>query len=928
MTDFVDLELESAGADQSRRYDVVIIGGGAAGLTLVRELAGKGLTIAVLESGGLEESADHESLNAVEVSGVLLDDDLQQARQDFHGPQMRYWNRDVQRFGVRCRVLGGSTAAWAGKLAPFDAIDYEARPWIPAETWPIEGTALTPYLDRAARYLDLGPLIQGKAFWAVSGRDEPPEFARLENFGAFFWQFARSRQALTDVMRFGPDFRRETYKGVTIFLNATAAAVKTEGDAVSGVDVRSSLTGRSAFVGAAQVVLAAGAIENARLLLLSIEGFPPGPKISRDAVGRYLMDHPSVSLGSFNKKDREKAAGLLGFYPILQGYRVYMYACGLALDQATQRRIEAVNMAAFTKLTLAPDDPLLAFSRLLGLESRHPLSDAICVVRNFGVVVTAIGRKLLNYRRIPERVRRLMADALVFLGANMVAREYVGGNRGRRLDHVALNIISEQPAQPENRIALSERTDRLGLRMAHVQWNLPASLRADMLRFAQLLKEDLDRAGIRGFRLDPAFATGDMAGLVIHDMAHTAGTTRMGLDPASSVVDPSLQVHGVRGLFVAGASVFPSSGHANPTLVILALAIRLADHIKEQAMTRRVEMLSESLSGPLSTSVPPVNSANVSEPVPRSASGADALADAKRPLVLVTGATGKIGNAVISELCARGYRVRGQYRSTVPSVPGVVWVRFDFSEAAVSDAALDALVQGADAVIHLAASLSNLSEMEMTNVVNLGRLAAACGRAGVRYFGQASSVVVYGSPKTGRVTEDTPRIDLNQRLEKQYFAEPYMREYARSKIRGEDLLHDFGHAMHVDIYRIAVAQGPEYLADSLNWSTKRAFFSLYRNSHYISLRNVARAIVHLIEYALKDAPTGVEVYNISDPNAPTFSDVYRCAGRKPPLHLPIVLDLLKGVAIGKTLSRRRPFGSFRLDGGKLASTGFVLERDA
>jgi choline dehydrogenase-like flavoprotein len=69
---------------------------------------------------------------------------------------------------------------------------------------------------------------------------------------------------------------------------------------------------------------------------------------------------------------------------------------------------------------------------------------------------------------------------------------------------------------------------------------------------------------------------------MIIDMAHTLGTTRMSQTPNSGVVDVNCRVHGVRGLYVAGGSVFPTSGHANPTLMILALAIRLADTLKAE----------------------------------------------------------------------------------------------------------------------------------------------------------------------------------------------------------------------------------------------------------------------------------------------------------------------------------------------------------
>lgn len=892
MTVYVDFEAATDSGALSKPFDVVIIGGGAAGLTLVRELAGHNLKIAVLESGDREETPEIEALNEVEVNGSLLNDAVQEARRKQNDVQMKVWSADRQRFGIRCRVLGGSTAAWAGKVAAFDPVDYAKRGWIANSGWPVGDADLRPFLERAARYLDLGPLLQGSALWKAMGRREPPELATLGRFRSFFWQFARSRHALTDVMRFGPDFLAEDHRDVTVFLKATAARVRVDGGSVTGVDVLSSLTGGNrGTIWCNQVILAAGTIENARLLLLS-PGAEHGP------VGRYLTDHPSVRLGDFSPDYREKAAALLGFYPLQKDYRVYMYSCGVALSPEAQSDFRMPNMAAFAGVSIASDDPLMALGRLAKRESRAPLRDGLTVLRNSGLVVSSVGRKLLNYRRIPEKIRRAVADAAVFLNANMVARDYAGGGRGRRLDGVTLNIISEQPPEEGNRVTLAEKTDRLGLRLPAVSWEISDDLRRSMLGFARLLREDFERSGIGGLRFAPGFDTEDLSSLVVYDMAHTAGTTRMGTDPATSVVDPALQVHGVKGLHVVGASVFPTSGHANPTLMIMALAIRLADRVRDEVMKTRLGTLS-----------------------------ALHMDDETRPLVVVTGATGNLGHAVIGQLARRGYRIRGQFRSTIPDDVRVEWVQCDFARPDLPDTAFDDLVRGARAVIHLAASLSDVATMEVVNVTNLDRLAKACVRQGVSYFGQASSMVVYGSPTTRLVTEETPRIDLGKPIGKQYFFEYFMQEYARSKILGEDILASYQKDMHIDLYRIAVAQSHAFLVESLNWSRVRKMFSLYRNSHFISSTYAARAMVHLMERGLKAGEQGIEIYNIADPDSPTFADVRKAAGLKVGFNVPLLFDVLKGIKMGRTFSRRYPMGFFRIDNRKLEATGFIGEAD-
>ena len=95
-----------------------------------------------------------------------------------------------------------------------------------------------------------------------------------------------------------------------------------------------------------------------------------------------------------------------------------------------------------------------------------------------------------------------------------------------------------------------------------------------------LLADELPRAGLPRPLLEDWIAAERPQDSVITDHGHTAGTTRMSEDPKLGVVDSNCQVHGVARLYVAGASVFPTSGHANPTLMIVSLAIRLADKIK------------------------------------------------------------------------------------------------------------------------------------------------------------------------------------------------------------------------------------------------------------------------------------------------------------------------------------------------------------
>ena len=143
--------------------------------------------------------------------------------------------------------------------------------------------------------------------------------------------------------------------------------------------------------------------------------------------------------------------------------------------------------------------------------------------------------------------------------------------------------ISEQKPDPDSRITLSETKDELGVARAKINWKIDCDARRSLARLGQQMSREFDRVGLPLPTLDAWVKQNSLDDAAIIDMAHTMGTTRMADNPKQGVVDRNCRVHGVGGLYIAGASVFPTGGHANPTLMILALAIRLSDHLKHRA---------------------------------------------------------------------------------------------------------------------------------------------------------------------------------------------------------------------------------------------------------------------------------------------------------------------------------------------------------
>jgi choline dehydrogenase-like flavoprotein len=576
-------DLASFDANSFFDADLAIVGGGPAGLTIAREFFGTSTQVLVLESGLLDETPGHAALNAVESVGEPHSDAQKQKRVAFHGASSPTWSQDSQPYGVRCRALGGSTHAWAGKSAAFDEIDFAARPWVPHSGWPIARKSLDPYLDRAARVLNLGPNCYDDSLWKLIGA-KPPE-PRFDNDGlrSFFWQFARSRIDYLDIMRFGREFVTFKADNVRVLLNATVTRIGVTSDGGSFEDLEiSTIDGVRSKVRARTAVIAASSIENARLLLASNDVHAQGIGNGQDLVGRFLMDHPGARVARFETGDVASIVRRFGFYGLRQGSQTHMYMHGLAPTPALQERMQLLNSAVYFMPEHSPNDPWDALKRLLRRNSARPVQDARTVMAGAGLLTKGVGMKLLASPATPDFLKDFIVNTAIRFNPNLVAEEFLSRGVPHKLTAVSIDAISEQRPNPDSRVRLSEKTDRFGVPLAKVDWRINEDERRTIVQIARLARDAFPRAGLPSPVLEPWVNEERSGEGIIIDMAHSAGTTRMSANPTSGVIDQDCQVHGVRGLYVSGGSIFPTSGHANPTLMILAFAIRLADKIKSE----------------------------------------------------------------------------------------------------------------------------------------------------------------------------------------------------------------------------------------------------------------------------------------------------------------------------------------------------------
>ena len=440
---------------------------------------------------------------------------------------------------------------------------------------------LAPYIDRAARVLNLGPNLYDARLWKLIGSRIKRPTIDPNKLRSFFWQFSRSRLIPKSVMNLADEFRAVHADNILTLVNATVLHIHTNdaGNAFSSLEI-STITGVRSQVTAKICVLAAGAIENARLLLNSDPRHKGGLGNAHDNVGRYLMDHPGSRIGYFKKEDL-KAAKYLGFYAVPHDGEYIMYMHGLALSPKFQSENKLLNAAIYVLPEISPTDPVAAAKQLLKLKSVNILADLWLLVSGSGLLIKAVALKIFYSNILPKSLKNLIVNILIYINPDYVAREFQSKRVPHQLDRMGIHVISEQQPDRENLIMLSEQRDVLGCRRVIASWKVSEAERRTVIALGQLLQEELPKAGMPVPVLDRWIVENRPEEAVLVDMAHVFGTTRISEDPKTGVVDTTCKVYGVDRLYIAGSSVFPTSIHVNPTLMIAALAIRLADHIKD-----------------------------------------------------------------------------------------------------------------------------------------------------------------------------------------------------------------------------------------------------------------------------------------------------------------------------------------------------------
>jgi len=528
------LDLLSSETIDQIHAKIVIIGAGAAGITLAIELGNHFRDIVVLESGGFDFEQQTQNL--------------------YDGPIIGHETKGLE--FSRLRFFGGTTNHWAGFCAPLDAVDFEPLSDRPFTGWPFKLEDLISFYERAYHYCELGIYRSKPALLA----DTEQRSRQVIDTSAF--ELAEFRYS--PPTRFGKRFRSELTSSdrikVYLHANVTDIVVSPNGQVVRALDVQ-TLTKRKLSVTADVFILCCGGIENARILLNCSHFFPSGIGNEYDLVGRFFADHLSTVGGIIVPGDSK-----INLEPFLwRGERDGEVPVNLVFKNSAQ----VVRQEKVGGCSVFLDPQYENVERLSKMESSPSFEAVRSIIRDakHGRIAEDFG----------EHGCAVLDDPLSIVAAFYYRLANQLGNRGS-VKTVTVKLTGEQSPNPLSRVVLTENIDELGMRKAGLDWRIAPDDYDSLYKTAMTFARGIGATGFGRMRVPQREEINGVTGL-----SHHMGTTRMNNDPRQGVVDSNCLVHGLKNLFIAGSSVFPTSGRVNPTLTIVALAIRLADHLKLEA---------------------------------------------------------------------------------------------------------------------------------------------------------------------------------------------------------------------------------------------------------------------------------------------------------------------------------------------------------
>ncbi len=527
--------------------DICIVGAGAAGITLALELAQSSLDVILIEAGKSDSSGKSQQL----YQGSVAD-------------QQRHLPADQARY----RQLGGTTSMWGGRCIPYDPLDFETRIFVENSGWPITRKELDPFYKRAHVYCQCGDFNYNV------------QEALLHETNAMIPGFEDGDIITSTIERWSPPTHfgktyRKQLKGasnIRVYLKAIVTDIESneKGDTIIGLSIKTQAD-HNLRVKAKMFVLSGGGLEVTRLLLTSNTIHKNGIGNHSGWLGKCYMPHIHGSIASVSFKQN---------LDIIFGYEkdeseTYCRR-RLCLSKKAQNELKVLNMYFLLDRPLIGDpkhgNALLSLAFIAkqlqqksvkqdigtgkyGLYLSH-IKNVISGSAGLVYVLPQFSRKrFLQKRRIPSLIQK------------------------PRNNNFSLYFQSEQAPMPESQVFLTNKKDRYGNPQINIDFKISELDVDSVYKSHKLIQKELTRQNCGTLTFNTNNTIDDIRNSNAV-MGHHIGTTRMSKDINKGVVDENCKIHNITNLFIASSSVFPTSSQANPVLTIVALANRLADHLK------------------------------------------------------------------------------------------------------------------------------------------------------------------------------------------------------------------------------------------------------------------------------------------------------------------------------------------------------------
>jgi choline dehydrogenase-like flavoprotein len=518
---------ESSSPTTDLSASVCIVGAGIAGLIAATRLAqDKKRRVIVVESGLRKPEPSLSVLNEID------------------NPSDNYRGAMT----ARSRGLGGTSLLWGGKLLPLSRHDTLPRPYLDLDGWPFDIAELEAYRQEIEALMG----VDAEPYDGSIAEQLDPQGYLPRNDIDFCLRWPKRPSNKNHDLAYVLRKHIEELDNLEIWLGATVS--RFHFDLTCGrIKALTAIacTGKTLQVMATEYLIAAGTLESTRLLLLADRQSNDSISSVCNALGRYFNEHLGLHVAALRPRNRTLTNLILSDRSTLNSSR--------HLHFELRPEVQEINGIASGYFDISAELP-----------------DSSALTKAQGVVQgLRYGKPLISCRDMSAIIKDSPSLFWTAQWKSVRKQKYWPSNA-----NLTIEIRVEQLPQWQNRISLSDQTDALGVPKLQLNWEKTAAeerlFRTMAVKIDQYWKEHLAVFCELEWKpevLNPEFRMVDSA----TDLAHPAGSTRMGTNPLDSVVDPRLRVHRIPNLSVASASIFPSSGSANPTLTIMLLAIRAAE---------------------------------------------------------------------------------------------------------------------------------------------------------------------------------------------------------------------------------------------------------------------------------------------------------------------------------------------------------------